>query len=95
METTSTSNRIHPLMAAAAVSLTVVSLMGAAAIAGLMPNSHGAAVATPTEKMISNGSASVAKLTISAPVVHEVVRYKTAVRHDHPSHSRTADDGDR
>jgi hypothetical protein len=36
METTATSNRIHPLMAAAAVSLTLVSLVGA--IAGLIWN---------------------------------------------------------
>jgi Glycine zipper 2TM domain len=35
-------NRIHPLMAAAAVSVIIVSLAGAAAITGLLPSSKGA-----------------------------------------------------
>jgi uncharacterized protein YcfJ len=39
---TSSLNRIHPLMAAAAVSVIVVSLTGAAAITGLLPNSNSA-----------------------------------------------------
>lgn len=39
METTRL-NRIHPLMAAAAVSVVIVSLTGAAAITGLLPNSN-------------------------------------------------------
>lgn len=42
METT-TTNRIHPLMAAAAASVVIVSLTGAAAITGLLPNSKSAA----------------------------------------------------
>ena len=42
METTKTTSRIHPLMAAAAVSVIVVSLAGAAAITGILPNSHSA-----------------------------------------------------
>jgi uncharacterized protein YcfJ len=42
METTQRLNRIHPLMAAAAVSVAIVSLTGAAAIAGLLPNSNSA-----------------------------------------------------
>lgn len=42
METIKTTARIHPLMAAAAVSVIVVSLAGAAAITGLLPSSHGA-----------------------------------------------------
>lgn len=42
METIKTTARIHPLMAAAAVSVIVVSLAGAAAITGVLPSSHGA-----------------------------------------------------
>jgi hypothetical protein len=42
METIKTTARIHPLMAAAAVSVIVVSLAGAAAITGMLPSSHGA-----------------------------------------------------
>jgi len=36
------STRIHPLMAAAAVSVIVLSLAGTAAITGILPNSHSA-----------------------------------------------------
>jgi len=42
MESIKTTARIHPLIAAAAVSVIVVSLAGAAAITGLLPSSHGA-----------------------------------------------------
>lgn len=43
METTArTTTRIHPLMAAAAASVAIVSLTGAAAIAGLLPSSKSA-----------------------------------------------------
>ncbi len=38
---TSTPSRIHPLVAGAAVSVTLVSLLGVAALSGLLPNSHG------------------------------------------------------
>jgi hypothetical protein len=37
-----TNSRIHPLMAAAAVSVIVVSLAGTAAVTGLLPSSHSA-----------------------------------------------------
>jgi hypothetical protein len=56
MEVTTATNRIHQLMAAAAVSLTVVSLVGAAAIAGLLPNSHGAFAVAPTGAVAPNSS---------------------------------------
>ena len=42
METIKTATRIHPLMAAAAVSVIAVSLAGTAAITGLLPSSHSA-----------------------------------------------------
>ena len=42
-----TTSRIHPLMAAAAVSVIVVSLAGTAAITGLLPSSHSAPEAMP------------------------------------------------
>lgn len=40
MEKITTASRIHPLMAAAALSVITVSGVGTAAIAGLLPNSH-------------------------------------------------------
>ena len=53
MEKITTASRIHPLMAAAALSVITVSAVGTAAIAGLLPNSkaqsvQAAVVATPT-----------------------------------------------
>jgi uncharacterized protein YcfJ len=42
METIRTASRIHPIMAAAAVSVIIVSITGAAAITGILPTSHGA-----------------------------------------------------
>ena len=40
MEMTTTTNRIHPLVAAASVSVILVSLVGVAAMTGVLPNSH-------------------------------------------------------
>ena len=59
MEMNHTSNRIHPLMAGAAISVTLVSLLGIAAISGVLPNSHAknaeippvAALATTTQPL--------------------------------------------
>ena len=45
MESIHTASRIHPLMAAAAVSVVIVSLAGTAAITGLLPTSRGAPAA--------------------------------------------------
>ncbi|MDL2357811.1 MAG: glycine zipper 2TM domain-containing protein [Pseudomonadota bacterium] len=42
MESIKTATRIHPLMAAAAASVVIVSLAGTAAITGLLPTSRGA-----------------------------------------------------
>ncbi|MGN6702607.1 MAG: glycine zipper 2TM domain-containing protein [Burkholderiaceae bacterium] len=41
MENNTSSKRIHPLVATAAVAVTLVSLTGVAAITGLLPSSHG------------------------------------------------------
>ncbi|HEX7634516.1 MAG TPA: glycine zipper 2TM domain-containing protein, partial [Noviherbaspirillum sp.] len=40
MESNNTPNRIHPLVAGAAISVMLVSLTGVAALTGLIPNSH-------------------------------------------------------
>lgn len=95
METTATSHRIHPLMATAAVSLTLVSLVGAAAIAGLLPNSHGAVATSPATEMANNSGAPMTQQPTPAPAVREVVRYKTVVHHVYPRHHQTGYDGDR
>jgi uncharacterized protein YcfJ len=48
-----TTNRIHPLMAAAAASVIVVSLVGTAAITGVLPSSHSA----PEAALVSSQAA--------------------------------------
>jgi uncharacterized protein YcfJ len=64
METTKTTTRIHPLMAAAAVSVIVVSLAGTAAITGMLPSSHGAPEAPLATAQVvpANGALSQAAL---------------------------------
>jgi uncharacterized protein YcfJ len=95
METTTASNRIHPLMAAAAVSLTLVSLVGAASIAGLLPNSHGAVATSPVAETTNSGSVPLAQQSTPAPAAREVVRYKTIVHHEYPRRSLPAHDVER
>ena len=55
----STASRIHPLMAGAAISVTIISLVGAAAIAGLLPSSH-------SENKAANASLANAPITTPA-----------------------------
>ena len=70
---TSNSARIHPLLAGAAVSFTVLCLVGAASVAGILPNSRATntpAPAVPADLMASNLAAPVAAPVIApAPVV--------------------------
>lgn len=49
MEVQASSNRIHPLVAAASVSVILVSLVGVGAMTGLIPNSHSSASSAETE----------------------------------------------
>jgi hypothetical protein len=58
-------SRIHPLMAAAAVSVVIVSLAGTAAITGMLPSSHGA----PEPTAMTNAQlAAQAQAAQNAPV---------------------------
>lgn len=56
MDVIKTSSRIHPLVAGAAVSVTLVSLIGVAAITGLLPNSHGTAAPDATLQPIASAT---------------------------------------
>ncbi|MEO8408134.1 MAG: glycine zipper 2TM domain-containing protein [Oxalobacteraceae bacterium] len=100
MEMNQTSNRIHPLMAGAAVSVMLVSLLGVAAIAGILPNSHGnvaetARIATQTTA-VAPVSAPAQQVAVAPATVKEVVEHKTVVHHRYvqhratPTHSRPA-----
>lgn len=62
--TTTPTSRIHPLMAGAAISVTVLCLVGAASIAGILPNSRGAnAPVTATDL-----AAAQAPVPLAAPI---------------------------
>lgn len=88
METNQPSNRIHPLMAGAAVSVMLVSLVGIAAITGVLPNSHAiAAQTTPiaTQTPAIAPTSSTAQQVVTAPAFRdEAVAHKTVVHH-HPA----------
>ena len=60
-------NRIHPLMAVAAFSLTLVSLVGAASILGLLPNSQ-AKNGVPTELSAATMPAPQIGVPFGAPI---------------------------
>ena len=78
MEMNQTSNRIHPLMAGAAVSVMLVSLLGVAALTGVLPNSHAGATETPHIAALASPVE-----TLSTPAQQGAVR-KTVVHH-HPA----------
>jgi uncharacterized protein YcfJ len=87
MNKTPTFNRIHPLMAAAAVSVTLVSLVGIAAITNLLPNSHGSSAdtASPTS-LAASVAAPVAAPLAEAPLRsnHETLRNKPVAHQKAP-----------
>ncbi|HYD79325.1 MAG TPA: glycine zipper 2TM domain-containing protein [Paucimonas sp.] len=65
METNNVPNRIHPLVAVAAVSVTLVSLAGVAAITGLLPSSHG--TDTPLAPLAAAPAATATPVSAAAP----------------------------
>lgn len=56
METNTHSNRLHPLIAAAAVGVLLVSLVGVAAITGVLPKSNGAGAPKSTVAELNNSA---------------------------------------
>ncbi|MGE5649342.1 MAG: glycine zipper 2TM domain-containing protein [Bacillota bacterium] len=89
MQANKQSGHIHPLMAGAAASVILVSLVAAAAIVGIIPNSHSTAVdtehAAPQAVMTAPAPAPVQQAA-AAPVVKEVVEHKTVVHHQYVQH---------
>lgn len=80
METTTTSNRIHPLIAAAAVSVMLVSLVGVAAITGVIPTSQSQATpaAVPAPVVSTAPAASATPVAVAEPAPAPSVEAKTA-----------------
>jgi uncharacterized protein YcfJ len=70
MDTTKTTTRIHPLMAAAAVSVIVVSLAGTAAITGMLPSSHGAPEAPVASAQVAPSGAALAQSALPGTPVN-------------------------
>jgi uncharacterized protein YcfJ len=83
MEMHQPSTHLHPLMAGAAVSIMLVSLLGAAAIAGILPNSHGTVAGTA---QFAAQSVPLPQVAAAPAVVREVVTYKTVVHHRYVQH---------
>lgn len=78
MENT-TRTRIHPMMAVAAASVALVSLVGAASIAGLLPNSN--AKTAPADTPVVATPPQAVPVAAPAPEPRRVVEHKTVVHH--------------
>jgi uncharacterized protein YcfJ len=88
MEMTQASNRIHPLIAGAAVSVTLAALLCAAAIAGIIPSSHGTAAERARIEAQTAAATPVSPSVAAAPAVKEVVEHRTVVHHRYVQHTR-------
>jgi uncharacterized protein YcfJ len=97
MEMNQPANRIHPLMAGAAASVILVSLLGAAAITGVLPNSHAAASpATPVTAQApvvapppALAQQDVPQVPVAQEVRDESAVHKTVVHHHPVQHAQT------
>jgi hypothetical protein len=95
------AHRMHPLMMAAAASVVLVSLLGAAALTGLLPSSHStpapAGAQTATALMTSDVSQSVTPvsasrfITADGRILEEVPRATLPTRSDKVATAKIAD----
>lgn len=92
MEMTQPANRIHPLMAGAAISVMLVSLVGAAALTGVLPNVHAAAspsAPVPAPAPVVAPPSAFAQQQVTPPVAvapqdhGESAVQRPVVRHSH------------
>lgn len=83
MNMTQTSNRIHPLLAAAAVSVTLVSLVGIAAMTDMLPKSH-SSTADGAQKTSMEASTPTPMVATPANSAKESVRSQPAVHQTSP-----------
>lgn len=80
MNMTQTSNRIHPLLAAAAVSVTLVSLVGIAAITDILPKSHSSAADSAPKTSLA-ASVPTPLAAIPKNSANETMQSKPVVHH--------------
>lgn len=90
-------NRMHPLLAIAAFSLTLVSLVGAASILGLLPNSQAKGSVSPDmgapTTQISQPLTAQAQPQQPEPQPRQVVEHRTVVHHTYaPVRQASRDD---
>ena len=94
MNMTQNTNRIHPLMAVAAVSVTLVSLLGIAALTGVLPNSHGSASDTAQPAgLLASAPAQAASAPLSSideaaphkPIAHHHTQKPATLAQAHPA----------
>lgn len=76
MEMNQTTKRIHPLVAGAAASVMLVSLVGVAAITGLLPTSHG--TAADNAHIVAQPAAATASAPVFAIAPSAIQRAATA-----------------
>lgn len=90
MDSIQTSTRIHPLMACAALSVMLVSLLGVAAITGILPSSHGSAAvpvaAAPNAENVANAVAPYSQYP--APGTATIVHHKHVVHRAPPTYTQ-------
>lgn len=85
------SNRIHPLVAGAAISVMLVSLTGVAAITGLIPNSHSTAASSASAPPVAATVGAAAAATSPAALVESKEETKTSTKHeDEPAPAKRA-----
>lgn len=87
MNVAKSPGRIHPLLAAAAVSVTLVSLIGVAAITGILPTSHGTPSPTADASLTAPSQDKSQAAAEPAPKVaeNETPSHKSAPAHHHRS----------
>ena len=71
------SSQMHPLMMGAAVSVIVVSMLGAAAMTGILPSSHGQAGSSPASETLLRTAAASAPLPVLTAYPASSTRYVT------------------
>ena len=82
MTTIPTSKRIHPLVAAAAISVMLVSLVGVAAITGIIPNSYSSA-ASETVPVTAAAEKPAVATPASAPILQTAQTSQAPVHKTH------------
>ena len=90
-------NRMHPLLAVAAFSVTIVSLVGAASILGLLPYSQAKGSMQPEISATAPAPQANQPLTaqVQAPQPRQVVEHRTVVHHTYAPARQASRNDDR